>query len=713
MRKVLLPALIIIGASLLIIRVFYLQIIDDSFKLKSDNNAIKIKYDYPERGYIYDRNGVLLVANQPSYDIMVIPRELNKTDTLEFCKLLNISKEDFIKKVEKARVYSPRLPSVFLAQLNKNEFAAFQEKIRKFEGFYFQKRSLRDYEVDYGANIFGFITQANEKLIEKNNYYKSGDLIGKQGVEESYEKFLRGIKGVKYFQKDKFNREIGSYKEGKYDTIAVQGEDINLTIDSEIQKYGEQLMVNKRGGIVAIEPTTGEILALVTAPSYDPSILVGRQRSKNYTKLYHDSIAKPLYDRGLLAEYPPGSPFKIMTGLVGLQEEVVTEETTFVCNHGFSYARGRFQRCHCGGGVRDLHVGIYKSCNAYFSNVYLRTIAKYQKTPYAVDVWSNHIKSFGLGQFMGYDLPTGKKGNIPTSTTYKKIYPNWGYSGKTIISNAIGQGEVLMTPIQLANMMSAVANQGYYYTPHIIKKIKGEKIDKKFTTKHVTTIDKKYFPPMISGLFDVKHLYYTLSYNEDNEQAEWVAYELIGHKGKQKHYQRPFFIKDPNVTTGSADWKNYKNSGYDKGHLCPAGDMISDKKGYDETFYTSNISPQLHAFNEGIWNRLEQKTRYWSVKYEKVYVITGGILSSNLSTIGNEKVAVPNFFYKIIGNISGDKFKMIAFLIPNAKSDKPLYDYVVSVDTIEKMTGIDFFPKLEDKIEANLEKKADYKEWSF
>jgi penicillin-binding protein 2 len=503
MRKVLLPALIIIGASLLIIRVFYLQIIDDSFKLKSENNAIKIKYDYPERGYIYDRNGVLLVANQPSYDIMVIPRELNKTDTLEFCKLLNITKEDFIKKIEKAKVYSPRLPSVFLAQLNKNEFAAFQEKIRKFEGFYFQKRALRDYEVDYGANIFGFITQVNDKLIEKNHYYKSGDLIGKQGVEQSYEEILRGVKGVKYFQKDKFNREIGSYKEGKYDTIAVQGEDINLTIDAEIQKYGEQLMVNKRGGIVAIEPKTGEILALVTAPSYDPGILVGRQRSKNYTKLYHDSIANPLFDRGLLAQYPPGSPFKIMTGLVGLQEGIIDEKTTFVCNHGFYYAPGRFQRCHCGGGVLDLHVGIYKSCNAYFSNVYLRTIGKYKNTPYAVDVWSNHIKSFGLGQFMGYDLPTGKSGKIPTSKTYKRMYPGWGYSGKTIISNAIGQGEVLLTPIQLANMMATVANEGYYYTPHIIKKIKGEKIDSKFTTKHVTTIDKKYFPPMISGLFDV------------------------------------------------------------------------------------------------------------------------------------------------------------------------------------------------------------------
>ncbi len=506
MRKLLLPSIIIVAASLLVIRIFYLQVINDTFKLKSENNAIKIKYDYPERGYIFDRHGKLLVANQASYDIMVIPRELNNIDTLEFCQLLNITKEDFIKRMEKAKVYSPRLPSVFLPQLNKSEFAAFQEKIRKFEGFYFQKRSLRDYEVDYGANIFGFITQANENLIAKNPYYKSGDLIGKQGVEESYEEILRGIKGVKYIQKDKYNREIGPYKEGKYDTIAVQGQDITLTIDAELQKYGEQLMINKRGGIVAIEPKTGEILALVTAPSYDPSILVGRQRSKNYTLLYHDSIAKPLYDRGLLAEYPPGSPFKILTGIVALQEGAIDENTTVFCHHGFSYARGRFMRCHCHGGALQLHRGIYESCNAYFGTSYMKTINKYVSPSYAVDVWSKHVKSFGLGQFMGYDLPTGRKGSIPDSKTYKRIYPNGGWRSTAIVSNAIGQGEVLLTPIQLANMMATVANEGYYYTPHIIKKIKGGQIDPKFKVKHQTTIDKKYFKPIISGLFDVYNL---------------------------------------------------------------------------------------------------------------------------------------------------------------------------------------------------------------
>lgn len=612
MRKVLLPALIIIGASLLIIRVFYLQIIDDSFKLKSENNAIKIKYDYPERGYIYDRNGVLLVANQPSYDIMVIPRELNKTDTLEFCKLLNITKDDFIKRIEKAKVYSPRLPSVFMAQLNKNEFAAFQEKIRKFEGFYFQKRSLRDYEVNYGANIFGFITQVNDKLIEKNHYYKSGDLIGKQGVEESYEKILRGVKGVKYFQKDKFNREIGSYKEGKYDTIAVQGEDINLTIDSEIQKYGEQLMVNKRGGIVAIEPSTGEILALVTAPSYDPGILVGRQRSKNYTKLYHDSIANPLYDRGLLAQYPPGSPFKIMTGLVGLQEGVIDEKTTFVCNHGFYYAPGRFQRCHCGGGVLDFHVGIYKSCNAYFSNVYLRTIGKYKSTPYAVDVWSNHVKSFGLGQFMGYDLPTGKSGKIPTSKTYKRMYPGWGYSGKTIISNAIGQGEVLVTPIQLANMMATVANHGYYYTPHIIKKIKGEKIDTKFTTKHVTTIDPKYFPPMISGLFDV--------YNRGTAYALRVeGIDICGKTGTAENFAKiggkRVQLKDHSIFVAFAPKDNPKI----------AIAVLVENGGFGATIAGPIASLMIEKYLRKKITRTDLETRVLNTSLQSRYAILGGL----------------------------------------------------------------------------------------
>lgn len=505
MRKFLLPVIIIAAAVLIVARLFYLQILDDSYIKMSENNAIKIKYDYPERGYIYDRNGVLMVANQPSYDIMVTPNEMKDTDTLEICRLLDITKEEFIKKVEKAKVYSPRLPSVFLAQLNKREFAPFQEKIRRFKGFDIIKRSLRDYQVHAASNVFGYIQQVNDAIIQKKPYYKSGDLIGKQGVEEMYEEVLRGVKGVKYIQRDRFNREIGPFKEGIYDTIAVQGQDITLTLDATLQQYGEALMYQKRGGIVAIEPKTGEILALVTAPTYDPALLVGRERSKNYRLLEKDTLGIPLFDRGLLAEYPPGSPFKILTGLIGLQEEVINEQTTFICHHGFSYGRGAFMRCH-DSGANNLHTGIYNSCNTYFANTFKLTIDKYPEPEYGVNAWSSHLKSFGLGDFLGYDLPPGRKGLVPTTKYYKRYYPNGGWRSSTIISNSIGQGEVLMTPIQLANMMATVANEGYYYTPHVIKKIKGQQIDEKFTTKHYTTIDKQYFKPVIDGLFDVYNL---------------------------------------------------------------------------------------------------------------------------------------------------------------------------------------------------------------
>jgi penicillin-binding protein 2 len=530
MRKSLLPSVILFSAVLILIRLFYLQVIDDSFKLQSDNNAIKILYDYPERGYIYDRKGKLLVANQPSYDIMVTPRDIKQIDTAALCKLLNIKNADYNRILKKATIYSPMLPSVFLSQLNKKEYAAFQEKQRKFIGFEVVKRSLRDYQIKAGANVFGSIGQANPKVIAKNAYYKSGDLIGIQGVEEEYEALLRGQKGVKYRQRNKFNRDIGSYKEGIYDTISKYGTDITLSIDGELQEYGEKLMKNKRGGIVVLEPKTGEIMALVTAPSYDPSILVGRERSKNFTKLYNDSISKPLFDRGLLGEYAPGSPFKIITGLIGLQEEVIDVQTTFMCYHGFSYGRGRFMKCH-GRGPHQLFNGMALSCNAYFGNTYLKIINKYKNPGESVDIWANHVMSFGLGKFMGCDLPTGKKGLVPTSKLYKKMYPNDGWRSTAIVSNAIGQGEVLSTPMQLANMIATVANKGYYITPHIVKRIKNKKLDSKFTEKHYTTIDKKYYEPVIEGLLGV--------YNQGTGYALRVeGLNICGKTGTAENYAR-------------------------------------------------------------------------------------------------------------------------------------------------------------------------------
>ncbi|WP_177761117.1 penicillin-binding protein 2 [Flavobacterium sp. I3-2] len=501
MRKLLFPIIIILATIAIVARLFYLQIIDDSYLKKSDNNALKIVYEYPERGYIYDRTGKLLVANQPSYDIMVIPREIKNLDTLSLCKILDISVAEFNNKIEKAKVYSPRLPSVFLSQLTKREFAVFQEKIRHFKGFYIQKRNLRDYQVDFAGNVFGYIRQVNDNDIKRNPYYISGDLIGIQGVEQAYEEILRGQKGVKYIQKDKHNREIGPFKEGIYDSISEKGKDITITIDGALQEYGEKLMVNKRGGIVAIEPKTGEILALVASPNYDPKLLVGRDRSKNYQQLA-ELPGDPFFDRVLIGEYSPGSPFKILTGLIGLQEEVIDTNTHFSCSHGFYYSRGAFMKCHDAGSW-NLHPAIAKSCNTYFAQTYKRIIDKYSNPKLGMDAWYNHLKSFGLGQFLGYDLPIGRKGQIPNSEYYDKWYPNGGWKGTTTISNAIGQGEITVTPIQLANVMCAVANQGYYYTPHIIKSIEKDHIDKNFVQKKTTTIDKQHFIPVIEGLAEV------------------------------------------------------------------------------------------------------------------------------------------------------------------------------------------------------------------
>ncbi len=504
MRKFLLHFTVILIGLTFLGRLSYLQLFEDSFEELSTSNAVKAVYDYPERGYIYDRNGALLVANQPAYDVMVTPREVRPLDTLEFCSLLNIAKEDFIKRYKKARHYSPWRPSVFVAQLSKEEYASLQEKMHKYEGFFIQKRSLRSYKTRSAANVLGYISEVNDFEVGKNPYYQSGELIGRQGVEKSYEEVLRGVKGVKRLQKDRFNRIIGPYKNGIYDTLPEQGKDIHITIDAKLQEYGQMLMNNKRGGIVAIEPASGELLALVSAPSYDPAMLVGRKRSKNFTKLYHDTINIPLFDRGLKAQYPPGSPFKTLNALVALEEGVITPEETITCHHGHYYARGQWMGCHCPSGTRNnMNKGVHQSCNTYFSNVYRRIIDKYQSPKVGIQHWNKHIESFGLGNFLGNDLPTGSRGNVPDSSYYKRMYPRGGWQAVTTISNAIGQGEVLASPIQLANMTAAIANRGFYYTPHIIKNIKEMPIDEKFTTRRRTTISPENFAPVIEGMHNV------------------------------------------------------------------------------------------------------------------------------------------------------------------------------------------------------------------
>lgn len=502
MRQFLLFISIIAVGVLFISRLFYLQVYNSSTHNLFEDNAIRKVYDYPKRGFVYDRNGELLVANQPSYDVMVIPREVESLDTLEFCSLLKIDKEKFIKTYNKARRYSPRLPSVFVSHLSREDYAVLQEKMRKFRGFYIQKRSLRNYETTIGANVLGDIGEVNNGIIRRDPYYKMGDLIGKQGVEASYEKTLRGVKGIKFIQKDRFNRNIGPYKDGKFDTIPEQGKDITITIDAQLQAYGELLMKNKRGGVIAIEPSSGEILAMIAAPTYDPNILVGRARSKNFTKLYNDSIAKPLFNRSLQGVYEPGSPFKLMNALIALQEGVMSPNEIITCYKGYKYGN-RIMKCHCNYGTRnDMVGGIQRSCNAYFATTYRKILDKNGSASDGIDTWSKHAQSFGLGQFLNNDLFVGQKGRIPNRDYYKRMYPKTFYSTYTI-SNAIGQGEVATTPIQLANMAAAIANRGHYYTPHIIKNIEGETLPVQFTKAKQTTIDKHNFEPVIEGMFQV------------------------------------------------------------------------------------------------------------------------------------------------------------------------------------------------------------------
>ena len=503
MRKLLLAGLTLIIGILFISRLFQLQVINTSYQRLSDNNAILEISDYPERGFIYDRNGKLLVANQPAYDVMIIPENVIPFDTLSFCELTGISKEKLIKSLKKARQFSKRLPSVIVNQISKETYATLQEQMWKYEGFFIQKKSLRDYRINFGANVLGYISEVNNNDLKYDSYYQQGELIGRQGIEKSYENELRGEKGKRFLQKDRFNRIIGEYKNKTFDVEPKVAKNIYLTLDATLQEYGEYLMQNKRGGIVAIEPSTGEILALVSAPSYNPNLLVGRDRSKNYRKLAQDTLAKPLFDRGLQALYPPGSPFKTLNALIALQEGVITPETQFKCNKGHFYARGAFMECHCRRGSRnDLLKGIYQSCNTYFANTYKKIINKHDTPDKGVNQWNSHLKSFGLGNYLGYDLSVGKRGFIPNAAYYNSWYKEGGWKAPPIISNAIGQGEVLTTPIQLANFTAAIANRGYYYTPHFLRSVSGDSIQQKFLRKN-TSIDPEHFEVVIDGMHKV------------------------------------------------------------------------------------------------------------------------------------------------------------------------------------------------------------------
>jgi len=486
----------------ILIQLFSIQIINDDYKLSAKNNVIRKIIQYPERGWIYDRNNKLLVSNQRGHDIMVIPYQVeNNIDTLLFCDIFNISEFEFKKKMRAAKKYSHYKPSIFLKGIEKEIFAEIQENLHFFKGFYSQPKYIREYTTDFGGNIFGYISQITNNLLKENPKYNRDDLIGFTGVEKMYEQFLKGEKGVERSIVDVFGKYQGEFEGGGYDTLAQAGEDITLTIDIELQAYAEKIMTNKRGSIVAIEPSTGEILCLVSAPSYNPSMFVGKDRAKNFRQLYLDP-GKPLYDRSISAAYPPGSIFKLINALIGLEEAVITDGSLFKCYDGWNYKNILHVGCHRHKSPLNLRQAIAQSCNAYFCSTFDKIINKERRSDNGLDNWYAHVRSFGLNTKFNNDFYIRKSGFVPNSEYYNKLYGKKRWGASTCISLGIGQDALLMTPLQMANLAAIIGNQGYYKTPHIIKEINNsiESVDSSFFKKNYCSIDSQYFRPVIYGM---------------------------------------------------------------------------------------------------------------------------------------------------------------------------------------------------------------------
>ncbi len=484
---------------LIIGKLFSIQILNKEYKISAQNNVIRKIIQYPERGWIYDRNGNLLVSNQRAHDIMVVPYQLSKKiDTLLFCKIFAISKEEFIKKIKKAKRYSFYKPSVFLKNISKQKFADIQEKLHLLQGFYPQPKYVRSYHSKSGGNIFGYIGQVSNNQIKTNKYYKSGDLIGITGIEKSYEKILRGEKGVERKIVDVYGKYKGAYNDGLNDTLPVKGEDIKLGLDIQLQEYADLLMTNKRGSVVAIEPQTGEILCMVSSPSYNPSLFVGKKRDKNYRNLFLDPN-KPLYDRSTSALYPPGSIFKLINAIIAIQENDITAGSLFKCKEGWNFKSILHVGCHPHKSPLNLRQAIAQSCNAYFCSTFQKIISNKNSPAIGLDNWAEYTKSFGLGQTFDSDLTNTKKGHVPNSNYYNKIYGKKRWGASTCISLAIGQDALLMTPIQMANFAAIMANSGYYRTPHHMRK-KLESTNLISLDKNYCLIESKHFKPVIYGM---------------------------------------------------------------------------------------------------------------------------------------------------------------------------------------------------------------------
>ena len=487
-----------------LIRLLVLQVGDDKYKESAESNAFLKRVIYPARGLMYDRNGKLVVFNKPAYDVMIIPKDVKEFDTVALCYSLDITKDELLQKWKEMKNprknpgYSAYTPQKLISHLSQEDYGKLQEKLYLFPGFFIQKRTVREYAFPSAANILGNIREVSAADIERDRYYRRGDYTGDLGVEKSYENALRGVKGMEILMKDAHGRIKGKYEDGIHDISPQSGHNLTLSIDMDLQQYGEQLMKGKIGAIVAIEPSTGEILALVSSPSYDPSLLVGRDRGKNYASLVRDPL-KPLYDRALQGAYPPGSTFKPTQGLIFLQEGIVNLQTMYPCYHG--YVNGLRVGCHGHASPISLKPALQTSCNAYFCWGFKNMIDKRGTKPSVqFEKWKNYLVEMGYGYKLGVDLPSESRGFLPNSEFYSKSFRGRNWSGNSIISVSIGQGEVLATPLQIANLCATIANRGYYHTPHIVKEIADSVIDTKYKDRHKPHIKKKYYEDVAEGM---------------------------------------------------------------------------------------------------------------------------------------------------------------------------------------------------------------------
>ena len=505
-RKYVIGSVVVGIVFIYILRLFSLQIVSDEYKQHADSNAFLKKTQYPSRGIIYDRNDSLLVYNQPAYDVTFIPREITNLDTLDLCNALGITREQFDKRMKDIRNrnlnpgYSRYTHQTLLTQLSGEEFSVFQEKLFRFPGFYIQRRSIRQYTCDVGAHVLGDIAEVSKKDIENDEYYKRGDYIGKQGIERSYEKQLRGEKGVEILLRDVHGRIQGRYMDGAMDVRSTPGKNLRLGLDIKLQALGERLLEGKIGSIVAIEPKTGEVLCMVSAPSFDPHLMVGRQRGANQLELSRDGW-KPLLNRAIMGTYPPGSTFKTSQALTFLEEGIITEHTAYPCHGGFVH-RGLRVGCHAHGSPIPVIPSLATSCNAFYCwGLYymIGSRSKYGSVQNAMNRWRDYMVSMGFGYALGVDLPGEKRGLIPNAQYYDKAYRG-SWNGMTIISISIGQGEVNLTPLQIANLGATIANRGYFITPHVVKEIEGEPLDSLYTTRRYTMASQKNYDIVVKGM---------------------------------------------------------------------------------------------------------------------------------------------------------------------------------------------------------------------